>query len=216
MLSRRVGSFRPLARAGATASIALIGMLLSATAALAATVGSATGTVTSTSAGFDTVQMSTTVPGAYAVPLGGGNITTWSTLAGPLAGPVGLQVWRPTLTTGTYVLVGASPLVTLTPNTLNTFTLAAPILVREGDLLGLRIEGRATYGSYTSSPADVYGSFQAANPNPAGGAIDAFAANTSFLLDVAATVEAVIPPPPPPTSGCDSTGDSTGNDVCEQ
>ena len=71
MLSRRVGSFRPVARAGAIASIALIGMLLSANAALAATVGSAAGTVTSTSAGFDTVQMSTAVglmPSSSAMP----------------------------------------------------------------------------------------------------------------------------------------------------
>jgi hypothetical protein len=213
MRSRRVGGIRPFARAGAIASIALIGMVLSANAAFAATViGSATGTVTSTSAGFDTVQISWS-SGSYAVPALGGSITSWSTQAGPLAGPVGLQVWRPTTTALTYVLVGSSPLVSLVPSTLNTFTLATPIAVQEGDLLGLRIEGRATYGQYTSSATDTYGAKQSVNP--AVDAIDAFTNNTFFQLDVAATVEPAVTPPPP-SSGCDFTGVSNGDDVCTQ
>ncbi|HVS48681.1 MAG TPA: hypothetical protein VHJ99_07260 [Candidatus Dormibacteraeota bacterium] len=217
MRSRKVGGFRPFARAGAIASIALIGMVFSANAAFAATViGSAAGTVTSTSAGFDTVQISWS-SGTYAVPAGGGFITLWSTQAGPLAGPVGLQVWRPTTTAGTYLLVGASPLVTLTPSMMNDIPLLTRIPVQEGDLLGLRIEGRATYGQYTSSATDTYGSKQSVNP--AVGVIDTFTNNTFFQLDVAATVEPAItppPPPPPPPTGCGFTGVSTGDDVCIQ
>src|ERR1700687_6122245 len=137
MRSRRVGGFRPFARAGATASIALIGMVFSANAAFAATViGSAAGNFTC-GAGFDTVQIAWS-SGSYVVPAGGGSISSWSTQAGPVAGAVGLQVWRPAnpaTTPQTYQLIGASPLATPVASTVNTFTLATAIPVQAGDLL---------------------------------------------------------------------------------
>jgi hypothetical protein len=199
MRSRRVGGFRPVARAGVVASsLAMIATLLSASATIASTaIGSAAGNITC-SAGFDTVQVSWS-SGTYAVPAGGGPITSWSTQAGPLAGPVGLQVWRPTATANSYQLVGASPLVTLVPSTLNTINLATPISVKAGDLLGLRIEGRA-YCQLTSSIAtDTYGGRLGATP--AVGAIAAFSVNKFAQLDIAATVTtAVTTPTPPPVS----------------
>ncbi|MHB8588959.1 MAG: hypothetical protein ACYDA0_08920 [Candidatus Dormibacteraceae bacterium] len=180
-------------------------MALSANAAFAATViGSTAGAVTC-AAGFDTVQVSWS-SGSYAVPAGGGVITSWSTQAGPLTGPVGLQLWRATTTPQTYQLVGASPLVTLVPWTLNTTTLATPIPVQAGDLLGLRIEGRADCGQYTSSVTDTWGSLLTSNP--AVGATDTFTYSTFFQVDVAATVDAAVTPLPPPSSGCDSTDKS--------
>jgi len=208
------GRFRPVARAGVIASsMALMAMVVSPNAAFAATViGSATGAVTCGS-GFDTVQVATS-SGTYVVPAGGGDITSWSTQAGPLAGPVGLQVWRPTITAQTYQLVGASPLVTLTTSTVNTINLATPIAVQAGDLLGLRIEGRAYCGQFTSSATDVWGSMMGLNP--AVGVTDLFSYSTFFQLDVAATVGPAVTPPPPPSAGCDFSGSFTGEQICEQ
>src|SRR3979409_844210 len=107
MRPRRVGGFGPFARAVAIASIALIGMVFSTNAAFASTVvGSAVGNSTC-GAGFATVQISP----AYAVTAGGVSISAWPPYSGPLGGMVGLEVWRPTSTAGSYQLVASSPLV---------------------------------------------------------------------------------------------------------
>src|ERR1700694_869052 len=113
MRLRRVGGIRPFARAGAIASIALIGMVFSANAAFAAVIGSAASDGFTCPAGYDTVQISSG-SGTYTVPPGGGSISSWSTQSGPFPGQVGLQVWRPATpatSPQTYTLVGASPLV---------------------------------------------------------------------------------------------------------
>jgi len=202
MRPRRVGGFRPFARAGAIASIGLIGMVFSANAVFAASpvIGAAVGNTTCP-AGFDTVQISP----AYAVPVGGGSISSWTTQSGPLAGIVGLEVWTPTSTTGTYQLVQVSPLVTPLANSLMTFPLTPPIPVNEGDLLGLRIESNAYCFQYTAGGTDTYGGHLGATPAVGGTAI--FGSNAGSL-DVEATVDAAVitPPPPPPPTGCDSTG----------
>src|ERR1700730_7405099 len=212
MESVRVGAFgRPAARAAIVASsLALFAMVLSPHPAFAATViGSATGSVPCQGQ-FDVVQMTSAV--SYAVPAGGGSITSWSTLADATnTGPVGLEVWRPTTTQFTYLLVGLSPLMTLTPSTLNTFSLAAPIAVQAGDLLGLRIEGAAACGQ--SVPGTTYGYHLGATP--AVGVVTQFGFSNTFQLDVEATLGSVTPPPPPPSTGCDSTGNSTGDDKCK-
>ena len=213
MASVKVGAFRrPVARAGIVASsLALFAMVLSPHPALAATViGSATGSVPCQGQ-FDVVQMTSAV--SYAVPAGGGAITSWSTLADATnVGPVGLEVWRPTTTQFTYLLVGLSPLMTLTPSTVNTFNLASPIAVQAGDLLGLRIEGAAACGQ--SVPGTTYGYHLGATPTA--GAVTQFGFSNTFQLDVEATLGSATPPPPPPSSGCDSTGDSSGDDICQQ
>src|ERR1700694_3624501 len=202
MRPRRVGGFRPFARAGAIASIGLIGMVFSANAVFAASpvIGAAVGNTTCP-AGFHTVQISP----AYAVPVGGGSISSWTTQSGPLAGIVGLEVWTPTSTTGTYQLVQVSPLVTPLANSLMTFPLTPPIPVNEGDLLGLRIESNAYCFQYTAGGTDTYGGHLGATPAVGGTAI--FGSNAGSL-DVEATVDAAVitPPPPPPPTGCDSTG----------
>jgi len=212
MESVRVGAFgRPAARAAIVASsLALFAMVLSPHPALAATViGSATGSVPCQGQ-FDVVQMTSAV--SYAVPAGGGAITSWSTLADATnVGPVGLEVWRPTTTQFTYLLVGLSPLMTLTPSTVNTFNLASPIAVQAGDLLGLRIEGAAACGQ--SVPGTTYGYHLGATPTA--GAVTQFGFSNTFQLDVEATLGSVTPPPPPPSTGCDSTGNSTGDDKCK-
>jgi len=212
----RVGGFRPFARAGAIASIALIGMMFSGNAAFAATViGSALGN-TPCNYGFDTVQLSSTGV-SYAIPAGGGSISSWTTYSGPNGGMVGLQVWRPLATVPpSYQLVGESPLVTPLGNSLTTFPLTTPIPVLEGDLLGLRIDGftKAYCEQFTPGSTDTYGGHMGGTPTV--GTVATFTSNLG-TLDVEATVDAVITPaPPPPANGCDSPGEFSGNDVCVQ
>lgn len=211
MHSTRVGAIRPVARFGVIpAVLASLAVLASPSAGVAATsIGSVGGDITC-SAGFSTVQISSSGP-SYAVPAGGGNITAWSTQATGTIGPVALQVWRSTGTANTYQLVGASPLVTLTSASLNTFTLATPIAVQAGDLLGLRLEGRALCAQTTASNTDVFGGV--AGANPAAGATALFSLNRFLDLNVEATVEAATTPPPPPT--CDRASTTRGHGTCK-
>src|SRR3981081_2130828 len=163
MNSVEVGTFRrPVARAGiVAASLALFAMVLSPHPALAATVIGSPAGDTVCAGQFAPVQRSSAL--SYAVPAGGGAITSWSTLADATnPGPVALEVWRPTTTLYTYLLVGLSPLMTLTPSTVNTFNLASPIAVQAGALLGLRIEGAAACGQ--SVPGTTYGYHLGATP----------------------------------------------------
>ncbi len=74
------------------------------------------------------------VPG-YAVPSGVNEIASWSAQGSFTNSLLALEVWRPTATPGSYELVGVSPPETI-ENTLNTFTLASPIPVQPGDVLG--------------------------------------------------------------------------------
>ena len=82
------------------------------------------------------VQVSTGsgVP-SYVVPSGINEITSWSAQGSFTNSLMALEIWRPTTTPGSYVLVGISPAETIV-NTLNTFTLASPISVQAGDVLG--------------------------------------------------------------------------------
>jgi hypothetical protein len=73
----------------------------------------------------------------YVVPSGTWSITSWSTYAGPHGGSMSLMVFRPTMTPGSYTVVGESPVESLTASSLNTFTLSTPIGVQGDDLLGL-------------------------------------------------------------------------------
>src|ERR1700687_5186513 len=92
----RVGGIRLLARIGIIgSSIALLAVVLVPNMALAApvTIGSPVGTVTC-GGDFNLVQSTSPVGTSYAVPIGGGVITQWSTQAGGYTAPVRLQVWR--------------------------------------------------------------------------------------------------------------------------
>jgi uncharacterized MnhB-related membrane protein len=72
----------------------------------------------------------------YAVPPGTWSVTSWSTVSGPRGGSMGLMIFR-SAATGSYTVVGESPIETLATNTLNTFALDNPVAVQGGDLLGL-------------------------------------------------------------------------------
>src|ERR1700736_58661 len=194
----RAAVFRPVARAGVlAAAISLSATLLTSSAAAAATViGSPVGTM-QCGGPIDTVQMTSTAT-SYAVPPGGGAITAWSTLAGADTGPAALLVWHPTTTTGTYTLVGESPVVPLAANTLNQFTLAASINVAAGDVIGLHLGSFAECLNPTVTGNTV--GFSVA-PTPAVGGADVMTTHLAVPLTVSATVGAVPPPPPPPADG---------------
>ena len=197
MRSRKVGEFRQLRQRGVIASaIALVALMLSASGASASTsIGNAGGTIIC-SQPASTVQVSSTTT-SYAVPAGGGSISSWSIQATAWPGPVGLQVWRPTATALTYTLVGASPLVTLATGTLNTFTLATPIQVQAGDLLGLRIEVKAACMQFTQNTTDVLGI--ASGTNPTTGSTLVFSSGNTEQLNVAAIVDTPVVVTPTPT-----------------
>jgi hypothetical protein len=130
-------AFRP-------SGLALLAAALSAavlTAGAAATGGTTIGQVQPGAlvcGGPDTIVQS--APSAYAVPPGNWQVTGWATQAGSFGGQMSLIIFRPS-GPSTYTVIGESPVETLTANTLNTFTLAAPIAVQGGDMLGM-FEGR--------------------------------------------------------------------------
>ena len=209
----RTAVCRPFARVlelGITAAVLLLP--ITAVPVSAATLGSAAGNMTCLT-GTDTVAISAPgVPNRYAVPADGSNlITGWSTFGGSVTGQVALLVWRPTLTAGTYTLVGESPLVTPAagPNSFDlTVAPAAPIPVQAGDVIGLRIEATATCFLLPGAAGDGMGSLTTAAP----GATETFAASPlTMSLDVAATTGTSAPPPPPPTT-CDGQSTDTNAD----
>lgn len=142
----------------------------------------------------------------YTVPAGGGEITTWSTgIADDQAGtPLTLVAVRPQ-GGSQYTIVGADAQTLptpLPPGGVATFTVAHPIIVRGGDVLGL-------YSSDTGFDAPVcfFDWNQATGTVPLGDSVNALAEPSSptagqslqtdpaegpsglgFMLDVAATV----------------------------
>ena len=84
------------------------------------------------------VQSTEAGPPTYIVPAGRWVIVSWSHRANSASGrELGVRVWRATATPGSYTLVGAGALRTLTPGGINT--LYERITVSGGDLLGLRV-----------------------------------------------------------------------------
>jgi hypothetical protein len=200
MDATRTASFRPVGRAAAIAAgfAVLVLAITSRPVAAATVIGSAAGNLPCGS-GMDTVQLSTSGATSYAVPTGGGNITSWSTQVGSITGQAALLVWRPTATANTLTLVGESPHVALTANTLNTFTLATPIAVKAGDLLGLRVESTSYCIQSPGSVTGVIG--YKLGTTPAVGLAETFAADPlNLTLDVSATLGTATPTPPPPPS----------------
>lgn len=88
--------------------------------------------------GSSWVQSTEAGPPSYVVPAGRWVIVSWSHRTNSTSGrDLGVRAWRATATAGTYTLVGAGALRTLTPGGINT--LYERITVLGGDLLGLRV-----------------------------------------------------------------------------
>lgn len=200
-----------MARLVTALAVAACGLVLSAEGAFAFTaIGQAQdGTTCNGGTGMDTVQTASAGP-SYTVPAGNWQITGWSTQASAAVdGNLALEVWRPTATSGTYTLVGISDAQTVVAGSgLNTFTLAQPLPVQPGDLLGLRITGFAGCSTFTANfTGDAY--MEALNtPSPSPGSTSAFQfAIHGFELNVAATLTEAAPPPPPTPSTKDDCKD---------
>lgn len=131
-----------------------------------------------------------TSPSGYSVPAGNWVVTSWSTYAGDydasghVGGYMSMMIFRPAAG-GTYDVVGESPVEALTADSLNTFTLATPIAVQGGDLLGMYENGNNC--GVNTAGGTLVGGFP---PQPAAGANVATAwSNGAFLSNVSATLE---------------------------
>jgi len=203
----------------------MLAVVLAPSGALAAfptVIGSATGT-DPCGGNYNFIQTVSPIGTSYAVPAGGSFITSWSTQAGAYTGPVGLQVWR-RVNSYTYLLVGASPEMTLTPGTTPTFTLATPIAVLANDLLGMRIGASTSPNTALCTQAvaagagGAYSFVRAAAPTvgTTGDASFVWTASAGYQLNVSATVDATPTPGPVPGTGCDSSANANMTDACSQ
>ena len=84
------------------------------------------------------VQSTEAAAPSYVVPAGRWILVSWSHRANAAAGrELGVRIWRSTPAPGSYTLVAAGSLHTLTPGGINTFY--ERLAVNAGDLLGLRV-----------------------------------------------------------------------------
>ncbi len=127
----------------------------------------------------------------YAVPSGGGVITSWSTSFGQAGEPAELVVssaFDPTAFTATVRGVDSEILPSPIPaGNVSTFALAHPIAVQAGDIIGLYVFGGApTACGFTGAAGDtvVAGGEE---PSP-GGTIHAVIGGPSLLVNVSANL----------------------------
>ena len=179
---------RGLMTGGALASLGMTVGALPAAAASSATLGqAATNSFLCGGGEFSGIQETTArgVP-SYSVPGGVTEVTSWSTQAGADGGSMALEIWRPTSTANSYVLVGISPTEVLTAGALNTFALDSPIAVQKGDLLGFDVTAADCTVTTSGPSADVAGATVGSEVSPpAAGATVAFGEqDTGVQIDV--------------------------------
>lgn len=129
----------------------------------------------------------------FVVPAGNQILTSWSTYAGNLGGSGGsmsMMVVRPA-GPGSYTVIGESPVESLTASSLNTFTLANPIAVQGGDLLGFWADGGAACATATGLLGDV-NPFSIGITQPAvGTTFGTTAGSFGYRLNISATLTAL-------------------------
>lgn len=143
-------------------------------------------------------QASTAGGASYAVPAGGGVITSWSTHAGNTIGAMKLVIVRP-LAANQYLVVAASPAQDLFPNHVNTFTLSPGIAVQGGDLLGLRQTSGSPTCVFKALAGDMLLRTDSGIDPPAGTIFAPFGDVPSTRVNVTATVEPTPSSPAPTT-----------------
>lgn len=131
---------------------------------------------------IDTQSAVASGPG-YAVPVGGGLLTSWSTFAGNPGGVMGLMIFRPTAVAGSYLVVAESPVQTLTASVLNTFPVS--IALQGGDLIGFWSDAAAC-GTLTV-PGDL-NPYSGAPSQPAVGTTVALTTYPGYLQNISGTV----------------------------
>lgn len=181
------------------ALLAVVSMMVVATGASAATttLGQTTSSGTFKCGEYWFLQTDS----AYVVPAGNWAVTSWSTQAGATGGSMALVIFR-SAGSGSYTVVGASPVESPAAGTLNTFTLANPISVQAGDLLGM-YENGAFCGS--SGVGFVFGGF-----GPGALTVNATVTptwgNDSFRANVSATLTSLSAPLPTSKDDCKNGG----------
>ena len=189
-------SFRARCRIGVAVVAVTAWVAVTAAPVSAATVsiGQLGGVPSACQASIDAVQNSVTSGASYAVPTGSWTVTSWSTRAGDgptAAGSLQLEIWRSTGTANQFMLVGISPVATTSASGTNTFTLAAPIAVEGGDLLGLRNltqgYGCARVGPGGSTNAGVFGT------EPVAGEVRTIPPAPDATLNITATLQSDLP-----------------------
>jgi hypothetical protein len=192
------GVFRVSVLTTALAIAALVGMLLFASGASASSVqigGLAPPDAVGGCNGCTRMQLETVSPApSYEVPGGNWNLTSWSAQGGLKGGSVSLRIFRPTAIPGQFRLAAETPLETVAPATIATFT--AQIPVESGDRLGLEtgpgIGGPNYYPSTYSGPPGnrqygVVGAPKVGQTVGAGGEFDV-GDDSGYLLNIAATL----------------------------
>lgn len=148
------------------------------------------------------IQLQTaTVPPTYAAP-DRGVITSWSYLGGQSDEQVHLDVVRPTLSPGTFLLVAQTPAATATAGEFNTYSTRLPVSAR--DMLGLTIDGPSTACDRTTgSASDTVGSCTSCATT--GGLTGTTISSTNTIAGVQLNVSAVLEP--------DVDGDGYGDET---
>jgi uncharacterized repeat protein (TIGR01451 family) len=142
-------------------------LLASGSASAATTIGQNGASGPGTCGAGNTFIQTGTATGvpSYAVPAGGGVITSWSFQAGSTTDEHDkLKIVRSNGTANQFVVVGESALEAMTPSTLNTFQLRMP--VQAGDLIGLfTVDGNdCVVSTHTPGNTDLY--IAGADPAP--------------------------------------------------
>ncbi len=149
---------------------------------------------------YDSLQGAVQAGGpSYAVPTDGRAITSWKMSTGQIGGSVQLEVWRETSTANTYQLVDISGIKHLTSTEhVYTFTLANPLNVSAGDVLGMRQDSPyLDCGTLTGNAGDKWLTNHHGGAAPKVGADEAFSMQANLQLDIAAHVrtKALLPSP---------------------
>jgi hypothetical protein len=188
--------------------LAVVGLLLPAAASAGTTIGQLLPPYAAASCGGRAiVQMSAEVgTTSYAVPAGGGVITSWQTQTLGNPGTIKLKVFRPTGIPGQYLTVGEEGPHNVAANTSPTFSSGVRIPVQAGDLLGMLGVGLNCSSEYMSTKLGYKLQAFPEGVDPAPGSVASIESNgTGSAIEIAAKVE-------PDVDG-DGYGDET-QDAC--
>ncbi len=142
---------------------------------------------------------------SYAVPAGGGVITSWKTQTATNSGTMKLKIFRPTGNAGEYFIVGEEGPHNIAANTSPSFSSGVRIPVQAGDLLGMVGVG-VNCVSYQPGKNGYHLSAYDLGVDPAvGTTATVFSGGTQDAIEMQATVE--------PDTDKDGYGDET-QDQC--
>ncbi len=188
-------------------SILVVLFAVPASAAASTTLGQLLPPYAAGSCGGSGVVQTAVEPGtnSYAVPAGGGVITSWQTQTGLNSGTMKLKVFRPTGNAGEYFIVGEEGPHNIAANTSPTFSSGVRIPVQAGDLLGMVGVG-VNCTSYQPGKSGYHLSAYDIGVDPAvGTTATVFSGGTQDAIEMQATVE--------PDADHDGYGDET-QDQC--